>query len=286
MNTNKLSELAASVIVLYNTNLEDSLTFNALSKSLLFTENKITLIVYDNSANAQIIKDSLRNMFPGTIIYIHDGTNPGVSKAYNVAARIATVNQLKWIILFDQDTDFGEDTLRIYLNALSSTDEQVIAPILKDVREVYTYSPCLYRYKRGFWLKINNFGVSSFKNVNFLNSGMCINLKLFNNVGGFNEEIKLYFSDFEFFERVYKSKKTYLQLDHTLIHSMESNTMESSEISAERFKIYMKSVSEVSSFTNFYGKILYSFWALLRACKMSVIFRDLKFFRLFFNYGK
>ncbi len=286
MGTRNLIDLAASIIVLYNSKLEDSLTFQALRDSLLYTNNQILLIVYDNTINSQIISDSLRDSFPGTIIYIHDKSNPGVSKAYNEAAKIATSKQLTWILLFDQDTNFGKDALSYYLNAILTTNEQIIAPVLRDITESNTYSPCLYQYKRGFWLKKINYGNSSFKNINFLNSGMCINLNLFNSVGGFNEGIKLYFSDFDFFARVYKVRKTYLQLDYVLIHSMESNTMESSDISARRFRIYMKSVSEVSSFDNLYGKMVYFFWAFLRACKMALIFRDTRFINIFFNYGK
>ncbi len=89
-----------AVLVLYKSRLEDSATFVSLSSSLKNSNAKMDIVVYDNSPTPMVtesehISDNWR------IHYLHDETNPGVSKAYNEGFRIARKLQKRWLLLLD-----------------------------------------------------------------------------------------------------------------------------------------------------------------------------------------
>ena len=69
------------VIVLYKSSLEDSKTINSLESII---GDGFNLYVYDNSPERQYENDNFefKNF---KIKYYHDGTNPGLSTAYNCA---------------------------------------------------------------------------------------------------------------------------------------------------------------------------------------------------------
>ena len=85
------------VIVLYKRKIHQSISFNCIY-SELHAQNDIEskIYIYDNSPypdeEGMILADD-------NIIYVHDKTNPGVSKAYNQAARYAELIKCNWILL-------------------------------------------------------------------------------------------------------------------------------------------------------------------------------------------
>ena len=79
------------VIVLYKTRLEDSITIQTLNDAI---EDRISLMVFDNSPLRQYNEDSFAfNKFD--IVYYHDGSNPGLSYAYNLALEKAFLSNKK-----------------------------------------------------------------------------------------------------------------------------------------------------------------------------------------------
>ena len=70
-----------TVLTLHEMNLEECPAYKTLSKAMVGTQQKGRLFVYDNSLESQTMPVNSFWM----IDYIHDATNPGVSRAYNHA---------------------------------------------------------------------------------------------------------------------------------------------------------------------------------------------------------
>ena len=117
----------------------------------------------------------------------------------------------KYLLLLDQDTVISDS----YCSDLLSLDETYSLIVPKLVHNDIIISPCKYMLGRASSLEQNECsrGIKSIKHRNFLNSGSLISIGLFDKVGGFDESLPLYFSDFNFFNRVRKYENYYYQLD-------------------------------------------------------------------------
>lgn len=269
------------IVVLYNTRLEDSITFKSLSSSLDSLDDvKFNLIVYDNSKMAQDISSEKYKYW--NIIYIHDQTNPGVSKAYNVGSEVADNLGSGWILLTDQDTDFPKESISKYSQAISNNEEsgiKLFVPILKSRGLVF--SPSKYYFSRGsLWPNVLP-GIHSFKNRTVLNSGILVDLEAFKKIEGFNEKIKLYFSDFDFVNRFKKHFSNFYVID--LICDHELSDIVSVDIAAakRRFGYYCEgSYQSASSKINFTQLFITVF---LRSIKLGIKYKDSSFTKIFFK---
>lgn len=107
------------VIVIYNLDFHQSSTY----QTLLLPHSDIPTYIIDNSLYSQIVQDS------NVIFYSHHPDNPGVSFAYNEAAKYAKENGYEWMLLLDQDTHFPNGILQEYLDCIRSRpDIHLIAP--------------------------------------------------------------------------------------------------------------------------------------------------------------
>jgi len=71
-----------AILVLYNTKPEHSESFISLSKNLENSGSKMDIVVYDNSPEPVYRKEA--SFEDWNIHYIHDRSNPGVNKVYNM----------------------------------------------------------------------------------------------------------------------------------------------------------------------------------------------------------
>ena len=270
-----------AVIVLYNVGFEESKTMISLAESLTHTSDTMDLVVYDNSLrpvreNGTIfMQDCLR------IHYFHDPSNPGVSKAYNFAAQYAKQLKKKWILLLDQDTTFPPEAISSYISALTNYPSiKLFAPLLK-LSDGRIVSPSRYCCKRGFALKNISPGLHSFKNRSPLNSGMLIDLDAFTLSEGYNEKVKLDFSDFQFIERFKKRFNQFCLMDVIALHDFsdaETNTLKLNE----RYAFYCDGAKN-SECNSFFDRILYCFVVFLRATSLVYRTKDVVFYKTFIH---
>lgn len=264
------------VIVLYNMDIEDSETFQSLILPLLKFE--CSLFVYDNSPVSQTSK-ILENT--DKIVYVHDPLNSGLSKAYNVAAAHALNNKKKYLLLLDQDTVFPENSLDIYFEAFEKHSEvKLFAPILS-IQNEKIMSPCKYQYKWGKLIDSINPGVYSLDQFVPVNSGLCIDLNAFFEVGGYNENVKLDGADFQFIERFKTKYKDFVVLNLKLFQNFSLFDNEISGVSA-RYKLFIEDVS------NFETKsIIDKFWhqriILIRTILLTLKSKNMFFIKTYFN---
>ena len=122
------------VVVIYETELEKSITLQRLSALKVEANKDLDILIYDNSFTSKLtshFKDFL---------YHHEPLNTGVSGAYNYAMQLASRLHKEWLILFDQDTSIGDPTLK-----------NCLAP-LKNIRMKIFFARLFYRTKKLFRL--------------------------------------------------------------------------------------------------------------------------------------
>ncbi len=265
------------IIVIYNLSLKESESFRSIHD---FERGDLDLdvLVYDNSKKPQPVPKTKGLK----IEYIHDPHNPGVSKAYNVGASHAHRNLKKWILLLDQDTALPPKILVDYQEAIDKNKEiRLFVPILK-LKDGKVFSPCRYRLKRGFHLeKIEN-GIYSLWNLSPVNSGMMVDLLVFLEVGGYNERVKLDFSDFQFIERFRENHNKFYVLD-TICYQDFSDDEGSYISQVNRYKYFCEGAKNIDK-KSFWEWAQYSAVVFLRGIKLSIRYRKLAFMKTYLNY--
>lgn len=263
-----------AVVVLYKSKFEDVKSIQTLSNSIFVAGwKKMDLVIYDNSPeyNTEPLENSTFY-----IHYIPDYTNSGVSKAYNSAFEIGRSLGKKYILLLDQDTEVADS----YCRNLVSIDgvHSIIVPRLESRGVIL--SPCRYRLGRGTSLKITECteGVKSIKGRNFLNSGSLISISLFEQVGGFDETVPLYFSDFNFFNRVRRFVGFYYQMDAAFNHEMSSNDERDMNKFSKRFEFYCDGA--YNCYKTPVGVFVMIVNVLLRASKLGLKYKTFRFFKI------
>jgi rhamnosyltransferase len=268
------------VIVLYKCKLKDSDTFITLAESLNQHKYTFDLLVYDNSPE---LSEELTEFPNINLTYLSDTKNSGVSKAYNTGAEVAAGMNKKWIILLDHDTKFPVDTIREYLLAIKKyPGEKLFAPIvLIDDKKII--SPAHFIFMRGFYLRSINTGINSLVGYSIINSGMCINLEAFNKNNGYNESIKLDFSDHDFIRRFKKATgDKFVVINLKVYHKLSSVTQNSFESDMVRFDYYLEGAKYIASSKkeSFFLKLN----AVLRAVKLFLVHHNFGFLTKLFKW--
>jgi len=268
------------ILVIYKRRLNESDSFISLINSLKNTHLNIDIFVYDNSPSAMILQEELSGG-NWKIHYVHDDTNPGVSKAYNEGFKLGKKLNKKWLLLLDQDTKLPDDAMIKYCKAVQDNNEySLFAPILVSTNGII-YSPCNYFFKRGFPMKSIEIGLVNARRKSLLNSGLLISRDIFEKVGGYNEKLKLDFSDFEFLDRYRKISDQFFIINTECIHELSSNE-EDMHLSITNFTRYCKGLKIyiVADFDSFCLLCI----TLIRACKLSFRFRSIDFISVFCRY--
>lgn len=274
---NTLSNALLIIIVLYETLLEDSESFQSL---VLLNSGKtpLNVVVYDNSATPQQIP---KHMSVG-LEYLHDPCNSGVSRAYNYGVAIAEEQKLEWILLLDQDTRMPPDFLDHYARAASQNPEiKLFAPVLR-LANGRIFSPFAYKFNRGFHIDTISEGRHSLYKVAPVNSGMMISVKAFIECGGYNEKVRLDFSDFQFIRRFRKRHSEFYVIGISCLQDFSDNNLLLDD-QLRRFRFYCEGALAIEK-ENTMDKLTYGAIVMVRALNLSFRFKSFKFVALYFRH--
>lgn len=272
-----------AVIVLYKTDLKDSSTYQSLSDSLKAYKSsyKLSLLVYDNSPLPALDLSFQSDIWE--ISYIHDAENAGVSKAYNKGADVGKSFGKKWLFVLDQDTVFPIKSLDSYLSAINNPhyqDINLFCPVL--ISEGTIISPCKLIFYKGVALKeLPKPGIFKLDVLKPINSGLMINLLSFRSTGGYNEAIKLDFSDFEFMERFNSKYKEAVIMDLQCGHGLSAHGPVNLDATLVRFGYYIAGARELKKSISSSLKI--EVLLLLRASKLTYTYKSPSFFKALLN---
>lgn len=265
-----------AVLVLYRQSLAESATFQSLSPSVQNLSVALPLLVYDNSPTP--IGHPGAGSYPGwDIHYVHDPSNPGISRAYQEGVRMAAARSKRWLLLLDQDTRFPPDALSRYLTAVTRHPEvRLFAPILRTGERVI--SPCIYRFKLGFPLPEIQPGLQPLAGISVLNSGMWIAVEEYLAVGGHDLRIPLDFADHEFIERFKRRHDRFVLVDTECFHDFFRVTGQSTASHLVRFQFYCHGARYASK--GLMDGILTAGVVGARACVLSYRHGSLGFLRV------
>lgn len=262
-----------AVLVLYKMPLHKSVTYTSLSESLKKNNSSLDWFVYDNSPTP-----SQPTSQDSKIILRIDNSNPGVSKAYNEGFKMARSLGKKRMLLLDQDTHFPDDAIEKYHQAMVAyPQENCFVPQLVD--RLGPISPFKFRLGNGFRLNSVSKGIQSIFKLQFINSGMLIHLDAFEKAHGFNEKLRLDFSDLAFIGRLKRNLSRFVVVDLIGKHALSgSDNKRSIQEDVERFRMYNASAIEFKS--SEMPSMNLAFCIIPHALKLSVKHGNLIFLRV------
>lgn len=191
-------KIAATVILYYPDE-------NVIENILSYINSIEKLYLVDNTETpSKLITDNLQR-FTGAV-YIHDGENKGIAARLNHVSDLALKDRFDWLLTMDQDSSFGEKTFINYLNCLTSFENKGNVSMfgINHVKES------------------DDLDICNAVNVNHLiTSGSVLNLRLVNEIGGFDEKLFIDEVDFEYCLRSIAKGFSIIQFTNIfLIHSI------------------------------------------------------------------
>ncbi len=196
-----------------------------------------------------------------------------VSRAYNQAFLVAKKLDLEWMLFADQDTVFPEGIYESYQQGISAfTNCDVFAPQLIDSKGII--SPFRKGLTSGKRLNHAITGKRSLLQYQAINSGLLVSMKIFNTAGGYDERLKLDFSDFDFFKRLRQHTQSIVFLGSECKHEHSSTQPKNLDNAITRFKAYLDAITVMK--TGSLG-FMFPIRAFLRALKLSLRYRSFQF---------
>jgi GT2 family glycosyltransferase len=254
------------VIVVYEKALEQVSSLKNITEFYQALNLEPVILVYDNSRSPQSIS-SLIN-------YLHDASNSGVSRAYNVAVDFAVEKKKVRLCLLDQDTDANEKMLSSYYKSFREFPHEhlFLTRIISSGRII---SPYKIFWGKGYSLRSISTGRHGTKNFKAINSGLLVDVKTFKEAGGYDERYPLDLSDYIFWKRVSKIEATFVVTDSTCEQHHSANVSQP-EQAVTRFKLFLQANKQYRDTQT--GMTFIP--VLLRGVKLSWRFRSLLFLRL------
>ncbi len=257
--------------------------YNQFVKNCCFIKNisqnsQLKIIVVDNSVKKEFIEENSYFCMNNNITYICMHDNAGLSKAYNKAIESIPKNDKTYIILLDQDTEIPTNFIDLYVKAIiENPEKKIFCPIITDSKGIMSPSKiCGYRYKHSIQTDYNN----KIDDYSFINSCMCINSKIFDNIK-YDEGLFLDCIDHDFIKtiRTFISKDIFFIIDDLIIFQnfsgVTNNPINNDLI---RFRIYLKDMEVF--FSKWYRNKGYAKSSLfLRALKLSLIHKNIIFLK-------
>lgn len=246
--------------VLYKTNLSRSNTYLSLLKGYEF------VFIYDNSPISMLDFSEI----PVSWVYIHNPDNPGISVAYNEAAKFANENDFDWILLTDQDTFFPNNSLDYYRDGIKEKgDLPLICPMVITGTGTGTImSPVKCKHYIPTYHSVVPPAIISLKDFGIINSGMLIRVDAFFKVGGYNSNVFLDFADYQFIERLSMRFNKAFVIPLELKQSF-SNDIQDLSVKLKRFDQFCKSLKHYKT-VRFSDKIYLNNVLFRRALSLTI----------------
>ena len=164
---------------------------------------------------------------------------------------------------------------KIYFKNLN--DSIICSPTIITKKGV-PFSPCS---RKGFKTKAVSLpsGVYNIRDYSPINSGLCIPIKIFQKVGGYNDNVKLDFADFEFISRCRK-ECLYLNLLPFVAVQDFSNDEQNVKKLLSRYRLYIESAL-AANWVTISETILMRVEVLLHTFSLIKRTRSLKFLKVY-----
>lgn len=259
------------VVVLFQRRPEESQAVMSVNEALAGLPAQPKIFIYDNSPLATVVDSSM--------IYVHDPSNGGVSKAYNKAAEFARTAKKKWMLLLDQDTTIVPELFRSWCESqIRHAGSVAFVPRMIDAQGPVSPFVLFMGGGRRMASRRETLPLARYR---FVNSGLFIQCEAFAAVGGYDEKIPLDFSDVSFGQRLRKATDHFVVVDCTLQHDLSSTVRLSLAEAVRRFGYFCRGARSMRLQSR--SGYQYVARAFLRALHLTVIYRKISFVRTFLN---
>ncbi len=255
------------LLVVYKTRFEDTQTFKSLSAWFTMRRQKVTWLIFDNTP-LKVLDETINFDEYNTVIVKASGNNEGLCIHYNAGFRYAKHQGIKRVLILDQDTTFKHG-LDPYYETITQADYPILVPKIFIGNRLL--SPSRLLLGRGFITEDISSGTYSLNKYSPVNSGALISVDLWEKAGGYNESIKLDFSDFSFFARAKKQglDKFYV-MKESVDHELSAYEKDDEKI-IHRFDIYLSDIRAYLKEKQFPENLLITFWGVIHY--LGVLFR-------------
>lgn len=273
-----LKEKILFIIVSYRQKYWETTSYKTLVNSYKSNNDKSDLHIFIADNTDEVLWDCSDYVADeGIKIKYEKYNNLGLSYAYNRGVEYAKRNGFSWIVLLDQDSDLPKDIYTKYYESLENQNVYIKVPITF-INNMKILSPSKYIYYRSFLYDKINSGIMNIENHSFINTGMLIKVDFYLDVGGYNEFIKLDFTDHDFVYRAKNNTDKFEVLDIKINQDFSSVT-HSKKQAIERYSLYLRDLKEFKK-----GKsnqiMLFINADLLRVVKLSVKYKTLEFIKI------
>jgi len=262
--TNKYNILLT--IVLYKQTLWECNTYQTLIKN----NSQVPLFIYDNSPQSQ----HQQSEFAQNIKYISNPSNPGLSHAYNKAMQHALEHGYKWMLVLDQDTKFPPNFLVHYNQAIEQTKSEIgiIVPNVRINNNLFM-SPTKIKFHISHPSETKSTGALCSIKHTAINSGMLINIDMMNKLGGYNEQVTLDYSDYQFVNKYSKHHSHFYAMDVECFQEF-SNEVQNNTQKLERFNIFCTCIKACDKY-NISDKLAFFILVFKRSLSLTLQTRKL-----------
>jgi GT2 family glycosyltransferase len=253
------------VVVLYKTSLEDSKTINSLENII---GEKVNLFVFDNSPIRQYESDNFyfRSF---KVRYHHDGTNPGLSIAYNYALDLASNTNYSWLLLLDQDTTFTiqyiQEIKRLDFNNISNSVVAIIPRVVSLVGKSIIAPAKMLLGGICRPIKLSS-GVVNIP-ISGINSGTLLSIFYMNSINGFSEKYTLDMLDHWYFRKIFNDGKSVYVLDSFINQELSIFGNFEENVSFIRYQQMLKSESLFIKEEGILSLLIFKFRLIFRVLK-------------------
>lgn len=218
-----------------------TVTYNKVPNFTIFEEAADLVdyvIVCDNSSDLQVIKrlDNYCKLHP-KFVYLLNGANLGISKAYNKAVAYAQKLGVYWLYFFDDDANFDVAWIAAAKKSWRELETQhisvgLLVPIISNDKE----------YLR------SNIGLHSRYSVisSAITSGILTTVDAFNRCGGYNTDYFVDWADLELCRRIKESGQLVLRLNEVYIYQAFGRNLKNDNLRNKLINTYIKSSSLLS----------------------------------------
>lgn len=205
------------------------------------------IIIIDNGSSNQ---NELRNILGSYIkvSVIFNTSNIGIASALNQICTIARENRYDWCLLMDQDSICSDNLIKEYSNYINDNDIAILAPYIVDEFKI-----TLNQYKK---LKLPEKSLCAYA----ITSGSFINIKIWNDLDGFIDNMFIDGVDSEYSYRVREQGYKIYRINSCYILHQQGNKTEKTHI----YRIYRDLAGNMSikpAFRFNYSKVRWYYMA-------------------------
>lgn len=225
------------VCVLYNSAIVDISSLKVFLH-LVDKYDFVRLQIMDNSSEEIAAKnrEASETVYRNKIIYVNDGGNIGISKAYNKA--LDTIKDDNFYVMWsDDDTRFSMEYMENVIKEVRSGKRAIISGIVRTQKRVISPAKRLIPFSR-VPQKMYLQKPGLYRNIYCINSGLTIKSTIFEAVGRYDESLFLDAVDHLFSDKLIIKGLNCIKIVPGMIKqdfSTETNDLESRRIRAKIF---------------------------------------------------